>query len=117
MPITTGACELLVSTSMPSRTAAEFETVLPNIRRFLLDHNVRWPTLVNGSGQRDYAIAYGISDIPANVLIGREGAVVQIDLSRGTSNPWSRECSVTEHVIGVNDYQGVDGVAEAISGG
>jgi len=60
----------------------KLETVLPNIRRFLLDHNVRWPTLVNGSGQRDYASAYGISDIPANVLIGREGAVVQIDLSR-----------------------------------
>jgi len=60
----------------------KLETVLPNIRRFLLDHNVRWPTLVNGSEQRDYASAYGISDIPANVLIGREGAVVQIDLSR-----------------------------------
>ena len=60
----------------------KLETVLPNIRRFLLDRNVRWPTLVNGSGQRDYASAYGISDIPANVLIGRDGAVVQIDLSR-----------------------------------
>jgi hypothetical protein len=37
---------------------------------------------VNGSGDRDYAKAYGISDIPANVLIGRDGSVVQIDLSR-----------------------------------
>ena len=60
----------------------KLETLLPNIRRFLLDYNVPWPTLVNGSGDRDYAKAYGVSDIPANVLIGRDGTVVQIDLSR-----------------------------------
>ena len=58
------------------------ETVLPNIRRFLLDYNVPWPTLMNGTGDRDFAKAYGIADIPANVLIGRDGMVVQIDLSR-----------------------------------
>jgi thiol-disulfide isomerase/thioredoxin len=60
----------------------KLETVLPSIRRFLLDYNVPWPNLVNGSGERDVAKAYGISDIPANVLIGRDGTVVQIDLSR-----------------------------------
>ncbi len=60
----------------------KLETVLPQIRRFLVDFNVPWPTLVNGSGDRDYAGAYGISDIPANVLIGRDGNVTQIDLSR-----------------------------------
>src|SRR5262249_41518264 len=31
----------------------KLETVLPNVRRFLLDHNVRWPTLVSGAGDRD----------------------------------------------------------------
>ena len=60
----------------------KLETVLPNIRRFLLDYNVPWPTLVNGSGDHDFAKAYGVADIPANVLIGRDGTVVQIDLSR-----------------------------------
>jgi thiol-disulfide isomerase/thioredoxin len=60
----------------------KLETVLPNIRRFLLDYNVPWPTLVNGSGDRDYAKAYGVADIPANVMIGRDGTVVQIDVSR-----------------------------------
>jgi thiol-disulfide isomerase/thioredoxin len=60
----------------------KLETVLPNIRRFLLDYNVPWPTLVNGSGDRDYAGAYGVADIPANVVIGRDGTVVQIDVSR-----------------------------------
>jgi thiol-disulfide isomerase/thioredoxin len=65
----------------------KLETVLPNIRRFLLDYNVPWPTLVNGTGDRDYAKAYGVSDIPANVLIGRDGTVVQIDLSTRNLEP------------------------------
>jgi peroxiredoxin len=65
----------------------KLETVLPNIRRFLLDHNVPWPTLVNGSGEHDYAAAYGVADIPANVLIGPDGKVVQIDLSRRNLEP------------------------------
>jgi thiol-disulfide isomerase/thioredoxin len=60
----------------------KLETVMPNIRRFLLDHNVRWPNLVNGSGDKDYARAYGVTDIPANVLIGRDGTVVLLDLVR-----------------------------------
>ena len=60
----------------------KLETVLPNVRRFLIDHNVPWPTLINGAGDRDYAGAYGITDIPANVLVDRDGNVVQIDLVR-----------------------------------
>ena len=55
--------------------------VMPNIRRFILDHNVRWPNLVNGTGAQDYAKAYGVSDIPANVLIGRDGKVAHLDLT------------------------------------
>jgi thiol-disulfide isomerase/thioredoxin len=60
----------------------KLETVLPNIRHFLLDYNVPWPTLVNGSGKDDFAGAYGVSDIPANVLVGPDGTVVELDLSR-----------------------------------
>jgi thiol-disulfide isomerase/thioredoxin len=58
------------------------ETVAPNIRRFLLDHNIRWPNLVCRSGSNDHARAYGVTDIPANVLIGRDGTIVHIDLVR-----------------------------------
>jgi thiol-disulfide isomerase/thioredoxin len=58
------------------------ETVMPNIRRFLLDHNVTWPNLINGPGDRDYAGAYGVTQIPANVLIGRDGTVIHLDLTR-----------------------------------
>ncbi len=59
----------------------KLETVLPNIRRFLVDNNVRWPNLVNGSGTSDYAKAYGVAEIPSNVLIGRDGTVIHLDLS------------------------------------
>jgi peroxiredoxin len=58
------------------------ETVMPNVRRFLLDHNIRWPNLINGAGPRDYAKAYGVSEIPSNVLVDRDGNVIHIDLSR-----------------------------------
>ena len=58
------------------------ETVMPNIRRFLLDHNIRWPNLINGVGSKDYAKAYGVAEIPSNVLIGRDGNVIHLDLSR-----------------------------------
>jgi len=60
----------------------KLEGVLPNIRRFLLDYNVQWPTLINGSGDADYAEAYGVTAIPSNTLIGRDGKVVQLDLVR-----------------------------------
>jgi thiol-disulfide isomerase/thioredoxin len=59
----------------------KLEAVLPNIRRFLLENNVRWPNLVNGTATNDYAKAYGIAEIPSNVLIGRDGAVIHLDLS------------------------------------
>jgi thiol-disulfide isomerase/thioredoxin len=58
------------------------ESLLPNIRRFVFDYNVRWPTLVNRPADGDVAKAYGVVEIPANVLIGRDGAVAAIDLTR-----------------------------------
>ena len=60
-------------------------TVLPNIRHFLLDHNVRWPTLVNGQGDKDYAKAYSITEIPANVVVGRT--------ARSPTSTWSPRIS------------------------
>jgi peroxiredoxin len=59
----------------------KLETVLPNIRRFLTDHNVRWPNLINGTGTNNYAQAFGVTEIPSNVLIGRDGNVIHLDLS------------------------------------
>ena len=58
----------------------KLETVRPIIRRFLLDHNVDWPTLINGQGDKDYAKAFGVTELPANVLIARDGMIAHIDL-------------------------------------
>ncbi len=66
-------------------TAAEGatkESVAPNVMRFVLDHNVRWPVLLNGKGDADLAKAFGIKEIPANILIGRDGKVIHLDLTR-----------------------------------
>ena len=62
--------------------APKLESLLPNIRRFVFDYNVRWPTLVNGPADGDVAKAYGVTEIPANVLIDRDGKVAAIDLTR-----------------------------------
>ena len=58
------------------------DAVRPAVRRFLLEHNVPWPNLINGSGDQDYARSYAVTEIPANVLIGRDGTVIHIDLTR-----------------------------------
>jgi thiol-disulfide isomerase/thioredoxin len=63
-------------------SGTSLESLMPNIKRFVLDHNIRWPNLINGTGARDYAKLYGVTDIPANVLIGREGTVLHLNLSR-----------------------------------
>ena len=46
----------------------------------MLDRNVEWPTLINGQGDKDYAKAYGVTELPANVLIARDGTIAHIDL-------------------------------------
>jgi thiol-disulfide isomerase/thioredoxin len=66
----------------PSDGGQKPETVLPNVRRFLLDYNVAWPTLISGQGEKDYAKAFGVNEIPANVLVGRDGTITHIDLVR-----------------------------------
>ena len=56
------------------------EAAIANARRFLLDYNVTWPTLINGEGETDYAKLYRVTEIPANVLIAKDGTIAHIDL-------------------------------------
>lgn len=58
---------------------SSLETLLPNIKRFLLDYNVTWPNLINGTGATDYAAAFHVTDLPASVIIDRQGTVIGID--------------------------------------
>jgi hypothetical protein len=36
--------------------------------------------LINGQGDQDLTRAYSVAEIPANVLIGRDGKVIHLDL-------------------------------------
>jgi peroxiredoxin len=65
-----------------SDESRSLEAVVPGVKRFLIEHNVRWPNLIDHPGEGELAKAYGVKDIPANVLIGRDGKVVQINLTR-----------------------------------
>lgn len=61
--------------------AGTSEQVAADVRRFVIEHNVRFPNLINGEGAQDFASAYFVSEVPANFLIDREGRVVNVDLS------------------------------------
>jgi thiol-disulfide isomerase/thioredoxin len=56
------------------------EAAVASARRFLLDYNVTWPTLINGEGEHDYAKLFRVTEIPANVLIAKDGTIAHIDL-------------------------------------
>lgn len=71
-----------IDVDAPSIGGVPPESLTPIVKRFLLDHNVRWPNLINGTGARDYAKHYGVVDIPANFLIGRDGTIIHMDLGR-----------------------------------
>ena len=57
----------------------EARTALPVVRRFLVKHRVTWTNLLNGQGAGDFASAYGVEQIPANFLVGRDGKIVAVE--------------------------------------
>ena len=57
------------------------KSVISDVRRFLVEFNIPWTTLINGQGDRDVTRAYSVAEIPSNVLIGRDGKVIHLDLT------------------------------------
>jgi len=57
------------------------KTAVTAVRRFLVSQNVAWTNLLNQTGADDHTKAYGVEDIPANFLIGRDGKVIALELS------------------------------------
>lgn len=51
------------------------ESVLPAVRRYLLDYNITWPNVLDVPGDTTIAGAYGVTDLPTSVLIGRDGVI------------------------------------------
>jgi len=52
---------------------------LPDVRRFLMSYKVPYTNVMNGTGQADIARLYGVTDIPANFLIGKDGKILRVE--------------------------------------
>lgn len=61
--------------------AQDEKRVLNAVRRFLVRHRVTWTNLLNGRDAADFAAAFGVEEIPANFLVGRDGKVVAVEQS------------------------------------
>jgi len=57
------------------------KTALTAVRRFLVSQNITWTNLLSRTGADDFTKAYGVEDIPASFLIGRDGKVIALELS------------------------------------
>jgi thiol-disulfide isomerase/thioredoxin len=57
------------------------KTALPHVLRFLVEHSVDWTNLLVGASADGPAKAYGVEDIPATFLVGRDGKIVSFDLA------------------------------------
>ena len=57
------------------------KTAVTAVRRFLVSENVAWTNVLNRTGANDLTTAYGVEDIPANFLIGRDGKIIALELS------------------------------------
>ncbi len=62
--------------------AREAGAVPSNVRRFVLDYNLRWPNLINGEGEQDHAKDYQVTEVPATFLVGKDGKIIHLDLGR-----------------------------------
>lgn len=59
----------------------DVKSALPIVRHALIQHGVTWPNLMNDEGEGDLAGLCGIATIPANLLIGRDGVVLGVDIA------------------------------------
>lgn len=63
----------------------EGEATLNLVRRYLVDHQATFPNIVLGESEQGIPEAFGVDEIPANFLIGRDGTIVQFELSDGNA--------------------------------
>ena len=56
-------------------------TALPTARQFLVRHGVTWINLLDCQRTDNVSTAYGVEEIPANFLIGRDGRILAVEQS------------------------------------
>jgi thiol-disulfide isomerase/thioredoxin len=61
--------------------AAKLDQIRSLVSRYLIDHRVSWPNLIDVPGDKAVAAAYGVTDIPANFLVGTDGTIIGFELS------------------------------------
>jgi thiol-disulfide isomerase/thioredoxin len=59
---------------------ADPKEVLSTVRWFLLEHLASWPNLI-GPGAEAAAKTYAVNEVPASFLVGRDGTIIQVELS------------------------------------
>jgi thiol-disulfide isomerase/thioredoxin len=69
----------------PSGKRADAKDVLSSVRWFLLQHRASWPSMI-GPAAEAAARAYAVNELPASFLVGRDGTVVQVELSGDSLN-------------------------------
>ncbi len=60
--------------------AGEAAAVKSAVRRYLIEHQVAWPNLLNAEGAGDFVKAFDVEEVPVNFLIGRDGKIVGLEL-------------------------------------
>jgi thiol-disulfide isomerase/thioredoxin len=63
----------------PEGKPADPKEVLATVRWFLLQHRSSWPEVV-GDGASTAAKDYGVSAVPSNFLLARDGTIIDIEL-------------------------------------
>ena len=56
------------------------KAMLPSIRHVLVEQGVMWPNLLSDDAQEDLAQRFGVTTLPANFVIGRDGTVVGFEV-------------------------------------
>jgi peroxiredoxin len=63
------------------RDVKNAKTALPTARQVLVRHTASWINLLDCQRTENITKAYGVEEIPANVLIGRDGRIVAMEQS------------------------------------
>ena len=59
---------------------SDSKDIRSTVRWFLLHNRAAWPNIVAEDAEQ-IAKAYGVSDVPVNFLIGRDGKIKQVELT------------------------------------
>jgi peroxiredoxin len=57
------------------------EDIAVDIRRFLIERNLLWKSLICDEGGTDYAKTFGVRYLPSNILIDKQGIIRHVDRS------------------------------------